>query len=823
LRFCGKAMACRRRDATGSEAHLHLPLSTLLALAVLACLWFLACLAVIVLQNRRQKALRRQASEALSAESRRADRFARLHEEMGGALLTVGDDGLVASANAEARRLFSAGGEGLAQRSLATLLPAIARDWPPSGSGADGRFAVVETEGHDLDGRVFPAEVRLSRIGDGEPGSFALLVIDMTAQAAASDRLREAQARLRDAIEALPDAFVLYDAQDRLVLCNRRYRELYTLSGDIIRPGVTFEEIIRKGIELGQYEGARADPEGWLAERLRMHRDPPPEPIDQKLGDGRWLRVFERRMSDGQTVGFRIDITDERAKTLALEDALARAEEADRAKSDFLAMMSHEIRTPLNAVLGLLDLISHTGLTPRQRDYTRTAREAALALLQILDDILDFSRLEARRLEFVDAAFDPRALVEAVRALFAPQATEKGLDFKAQVTAEVPAALVGDAGRIRQVLINLVANAMKWTADGSVSVELSSRPETANDDAPFPLRLVVDDSGPGIVAADRERIFAKFTTLGRGTGGSVEGVGLGLAICREIVEAMGGRIEVADRPGGGSRFVVDLALARADGPCAAPQRAEPELAGLRVLIAEDNPANRMVAGEMLARWGCIHGAAETGEAALDLLDREPYDLVLMDLSMPGMGGVEATRRIRESGRAHAGIPVIALTAHALVAERDRALAAGMSDFVTKPVDADVLREAIAKATGRSFHEPGESAAETGETADFLADLSSEARARVVERCRLDLLENAGRLDETDGSAATLGRIAHVLAALTETFGLPDLATRARRVETAVTEGRIVDGEGVAGEADELARHARAAALRLAKTGEGVQV
>lgn len=927
---------------------MHLSLPVLAGLAILALVWFVGCLAVLVAQNRRLKRVKARAADDLERERRRATRHAALNEELGGALISCDANGLVESANAQARRLFGMTKEEFAGRSLAAIFPGLRYDWPATLAESDeGEGAVVklETTGVRADGWSFPAEIRVSRIEADAYGAKALLVTDMTGQVATSTRLREAQLRLRDAIEALPDAFVLYDAQDRLVLCNRRYRELYTLSGAIVRPGVTFEEIIRKGIELGQYEDARDDPEGWLAERLRLHREPPHEPIEQQLGDGRWLRVFERRMRDGQTVGFRIDITElkrreqalrvsegrlagivdgaldaivvtdgqglvtefnpaaervfgrkreavlgrslwetlvpqrqraefeaqlarlggdtlpshggvrfemparrpdgtelamdvaisrvdgvdgpqivafmrditgERAKTLALEDALSRAEDADRAKSDFLAMMSHEIRTPLHAVLGLLDLIAHTGLTARQRDYTRTAQDAALALLQILNDILDFSRLEARRLEFVQEPFDPRAVVEAVRALFAPQAAEKRLDFTARVDDAVPHALIGDAGRIRQVLINLVANAMKWTGDGGVSVDLSLRTEISGDPGSARLRFTVEDTGPGIGEGERERIFSRFTSLRAAGGGRVEGVGLGLAICRELVDGMGGQIGVDPRPAGrGSRFLVDLDLDTAAGIAGEVGGPAASLTGLRVVLAEDNPTNRMMAGEMLARWGCSHAEATSGDAVLDLLETASFDLVLMDLSMPGMDGFEATRRIRESGRPYAGIPVVALTAHALVAERDRALAIGMSAFVTKPVDSAVLQQAMADAVAGASPQAATQAAGDVAEPDYLADLSDEMRARVTERCRIDLIEHAARLDEAAGSAQALGRSAHVLAALTETFGLPVLARRARQVEADVLSGRVGEGAAVDAEAAGLARLAREAARSLA--------
>jgi len=904
----------------------------------------------------------RQLAEAQRGIQDREARLRAIVQNIGEALITYDGLGRIESVNPAACRVFTRPPEVLLGSAIEALFSDPTTGVPlsfqlfPTLAPDSGASETMESFALRADGTRIPVDLAVTTMRLDARRLHVAIVRDISKRKEAEAQLGEAQERLRDAIEALPDAFVLYDADDRLVICNQRYRDLYAMTSDAIRPGKRFEDMLRYGIARGQYADAHEDPEGWVAERLRLHRNPPDRPIEQHLGDGRWLRVFERRMPDGQTVGFRIDITElkqreeelrrsegqlravvrgaldaivvadragrirefnpaaeqvfgftraeaterpardllvprrhrelydarmrsileatretevaqrvearalrkdgteilmeiafnrvqgedgpvvlafmrditeERAKTLALEDARVRAEEADRAKSDFLAMMSHEIRTPLNAVIGLLDLMMHTPLDDTQRSHIDTARQSALALLQILNDILDFSRLEARRLEFVDTPFDPRALVEAVRALFSVRAQEKGIALTVSVAPDVPEALVGDAGRIRQVLINLVANAVKFTEAGGVVVTLSGRASTARAPASRArLRFAVEDSGVGIAPSHAEAIFSRFTTSGKGKYGRTEGVGLGLAISRELVEGMGGEIAYAPRAGGGSRFRVDLDLPAVDPARLAESSAGEEgpdpglLRGARILLAEDNATNQMMTGVLLERWGCTYEIAQTGAEVLARLEQDRFDAILMDVSMPDLDGFEASRQIRESEGPQADVPIVALTAHAQVAERDKAFAVGMNAFVTKPIDAAALKAALGDVLRARAHAlPPASRREDADAIDATRlaqvsdDLPADLRDAIFTRCLTDLEDQAARLEGAD-AAATVEAAAHVLVSLAATFGATAVSEAAEALERRA-RADTAEFAALAVEARALAGHVRAAARRIA--------
>ncbi len=622
--------------------------------------------------------------------------------------------------------------------------------------------------------------------------------------------------RLQAAIEALPDGFALYAPDDRLEICNQRYRDFYATSADLLVPGNTFEHIIREGAKRGQYIAPDDDIDAWVEHRLELHRNPE-DPMEQHLDDGRWLRAFEHRMADGRTVGFRIDITelkvreaalrdsesqlratissaldgiviidaggrivefnpaaekifgyprnavigrdmaglivperhraahlkglknftptglspvlgqrieinglradgtefllelaisvakegdvpvfigymrditDERAREAALQAALEEARVAGQAKASFLAMMSHEIRTPLNAVLGILNLLRETELDESQNRYIATARESAQALLQIINDILDFSKLEAGKLSLENDAFELRPAVNSVMDLMMPHAREKGLNLNMRLGARTPEIVRSDAGRIRQVLLNLVGNAVKFTEKGDITISVSALERGPKDAL---VRFSVQDTGVGIPADKRALLFSEFTTLDPSYSRRHEGTGLGLAISREIVELLGGTIDVSSEQGKGATFWFDLPLALAEKAdlSSLEQDLSPadyeRLNGARILLAEDNMTNRMVISDTLLGLDCLVDCVGTGQEAVDRLKVAAYDAVLMDISMPEMDGVEATRLIRAADAPASHIPIIALTAHVSQDDQNRARNAGMNGFLSKPV------------------------------------------------------------------------------------------------------------------------------------------
>ncbi|MCB9664706.1 MAG: response regulator [Alphaproteobacteria bacterium] len=381
---------------------------------------------------------------------------------------------------------------------------------------------------------------------------------------------------------------------------------------------------------------------------------------------------------------------DLREANAELSGARDEARAASEAKSAFLAAMSHELRTPMNAVLGVAGLLAETELDPRQREYVETIRTSGNALVDLVEDILDFSRIEAGRLRIETAPFEPVAIVRQVADLLRVRAREKGLRLDVEVGSRVPGRLVGDGGRIRQILFNLVGNAVKYTDEGSVTVRVSC-PGRNNVQARVLLEVV--DTGIGIDQDDLARIFERFTQVGGGIEYRAGGTGLGLSITKHLVDLMGGRITVSSARGQGSTFAVELGLPTEATLVDVEDDELPPLPAARILLADDNPVNRKVALAMLDNLGCNGDSAGNGELAVRMVEAHPYDLVLMDCEMPLLDGYEATRRIRRKG---VRIPIIAMTAHALPESRRRCEDAGMDDFLEKPVSLEELHRVLAR-------------------------------------------------------------------------------------------------------------------------------
>ena len=384
-----------------------------------------------------------------------------------------------------------------------------------------------------------------------------------------------------------------------------------------------------------------------------------------------------------------------------LEEAHRNLEEVSRAKSDFLASMSHEIRTPMNGVIGMTQLALEGDLAPRQREYLEDSLDSALSLLRIINDILDFSKVEARKMEIRPEPVAPERLLSTVLSSVRHEADRKGLKLDMELTGILPSVVEVDGTRLRQVLVNLLGNAIKFTPEGGVTLEVSARHQ---EDDTCRIDFVVQDSGPGIPPEDRERIFDAFEQVDGSMTRRVGGTGLGLPISKELVGLMGGELGLERSDERGSRFAFTLRLkAWDDGLEETPEAtALAESYEGRVLLAEDNAVNRKLALRTLEKLGLDVDTAENGVVALEKATMRPYDMILMDLQMPEMDGLEATRRLRRIELARGGehVPVIALTAHAVKGYRKQCLEAGMDDYLTKPMDRLALRACLTRWLSR---------------------------------------------------------------------------------------------------------------------------
>ena len=520
----------------------------------------------------------------------------------------------------------------------------------------------------------------------------------------AKDELSRSNTRFKDAIEALPDGFAIFDADDRLVRCNQRYREFFAAPNQLIPLGTAFEDLLKESVYSNRYildDQTRAGHRQYIAKRLEQHRQPTSGGVEIHLRSGFWLRALESRVPSGGTVISYTDISELKNKEHELANEKSRAESANQAKTRFLATVSHELRTPMNAILGLLHLVQSSGnLDTQEQEYIDTTYESAEHLLTLLNELLDLSKMEAGKLELELSQFNLAQVVRKTLKLSDAKACQKGLRLIDDIRGDADLIVEGDAGRLQQILMNLISNGIKFTTEGQVTLTVQRHGHGR-------FTFKVTDSGIGFTDQQTQSLFQPFSQLDTTASRRQEGTGLGLAICKRLVAAMGGSIIAKGVPGQGATFELDVSLPVISEmpllpgtPCiavSAPTPASANLTPIRILIAEDSPANQVVFKAMLKNTGYITDVVGNGLEAVEALRTLDYDVVLMDIFMPEMDGLEATRLIRNSRRME-GKPIIALTANAMPGDQETFLEAGMDDYLAKPVTKDDLLLMLQKWT-----------------------------------------------------------------------------------------------------------------------------
>jgi two-component system sensor histidine kinase EvgS len=553
-----------------------------------------------------------------------------------------------------------------------------------------------------------------------------------------SIQLQQAQSQLSAAIEAIPEAFAFYDDNDTLVVCNQHYADLFFLnlkSEQII--GKPFDALARFSIENGRETMEPGfDPESWIAERTHRHRQET-APFPLQIGDS-WYQVIDHRIPGLGCVCLRANITQLKIQEKELRQATIKADEANQAKSAFLASISHEIRTPLNGILGLLELLGLTALDHSQHETLMAVQDSAQTLLRLIDDILDFSKIEAGRLDLTPEPTAVRTILKKVRSLYQDSATSKGLGFELEIDPRLASCHLVDPLRLRQILQNFVSNAIKFTHQGQILLSVTVDEEQAQQQT---LHFSCADSGIGIPAESLSSLFRPFTQAESSTTRRFGGTGLGLAICKRLAEQMSGTVKLESLQGQGTTasFSVTLPVSSDtahNGSAEEEQRPghrQPEAewpassAGAKILFVEDNPTNRKLTMMQLERIGVACAVAENGQEALDLWLEQPFSLVLTDCHMPVMDGHQLARAIRAEEAKdpqRQPVPIIACTANIGQDEANRALAAGMNQVLTKPIGLDALRNMLDTWLGNKAPAAASPQPETTGSAEMIIDRST---------------------------------------------------------------------------------------------------
>ncbi|MBT3788080.1 MAG: response regulator [Alphaproteobacteria bacterium] len=548
-----------------------------------------------------------------------------------------------------------------------------------------------------------PGEILECRTQPVEGGGWISVFTNITERKKADETLAAKESQLRLVLDNMPGGVRFIGKDGKVELFNRQYRELWDLPEGLLEIGSTGHEVISYLVNRGDYG------DGDRERTIEMIKNLIPSQTETSYFEitttpGKTLDIRSTPLKGGGFISSFTDITERKRAEEELKLAKELAEKMADTKTEFVAVVSHEVRTPMNGVLGMARLLLETPLVPKQREFAQSIVDSGEALLVILNDLLDISKLESGNLEIETVPFAPRKLIDDTIKIMASTAREKGLELAVDISPDIPDTLLGDVNRLRQILFNLLNNAIKFTASGSVSV--SAKCTRQGDDA-IQFELAVTDTGIGISQDQGEKLFAPYVQGSVDVARRYGGTGLGLTICRRLIELMDGKIGLRSVPGKGSTFVISVQLNISDEQAAGQilvQAENPEISNSaqpafapRVLLVEDNVTNRRVAIGIMAKIASETIVAENGSEALELIaDNEVFDVILMDRHMPVMDGITATETIRAMDGPVSAIPIVGLTAAATQTEIEACLRAGMNEVVTKPIDPKLLVEVVAR-------------------------------------------------------------------------------------------------------------------------------
>ena len=674
-------------------------------------------------------------------------------------------------------------------------------------------------------GILLMRHIRLARMRN------TMMAADRATLAAANEQLALAlasasakAAQLEAALAGMGDGVSLVDAHLCLVEWNSQFPVVAGVPSEILRVGLPMEDILHAQVRTGQF-GRIADPQAEVDRRMARLRVAPFGIVQRQRPDGHTIELRRNRLPDGGFVTLYTDITEQKRAEEALRRAQAEAEAANAAKSHFVAVVSHEIRTPLNTLLNAVRLLGDSNLAPAQQALLTVARQSGDALDSLISDILDISQIEAGKLSIRPSLFELRLLLEGCLDMFATQAAEKRVRFRIDIADGVPTLLLSDPARLRQVLLNLISNAVKYARPGEIRLIIETG--ATQDHA---IKLMVKDLGPVIGAEARGRLFRPFSRLDRPDGADMAGTGLGLSICSQLMILLGGSIGwdawTGDNGQEGNVFWITLpssvlpphpanpnsqtaqrpfGLAPGILAEAVPERPLPRT---RVLLVEDVQANQLITATLLRRQGHFVDIACNGNAAIEAVRRTPYDLILMDIFMPGLSGQAATQIIRTLPAPAGLTPIIALTASTSGQDKTAFKASGMNELLGKPVSLaellGVLREHVWKGCSASTTSPKRPPVPSSlewsgpllsspRIKELRTNLSPETFADLVEECLLDLDQRLPALHRAvaEGMSGAIIAHSHTMIGVAAGYGMAALENCLRAISEAAREGNLL--------------------------------